>query len=280
MEEWIMNSSQFDTITRLFAERRTSRRTALAASAGVLAAGLAPVAARDASPVADGTPAPSDTARVPFMFVQSLGAGSLAPKAGEEGTLILSADHLAGQTIFFSDRPERIVGMVPTERFFGAQGAGGLGFTPVDPPNAALVLAATGDHPTDVVILELIDPTFDVASGTVTYEVRVLDDIEDMDLQLQQAPLTATEAARDFTAASLFIDDCANGSIVCWNGSNQVGVSDPMGFCYNSSDVCCAPCQAPDGGSWTAQCNEWFQASCEGNCTASYSEAWYQCPAS
>src|SRR5687768_3470074 len=72
-EERFMNASQFDTITRLFAVRRTTRRTALAAGASIVAAGLATAVAQDASPVPahDGSPAPPDTVGVPFMFVQT-----------------------------------------------------------------------------------------------------------------------------------------------------------------------------------------------------------------
>ena len=123
-----MDTTRFDRICRLFAERRLSRRAALAqGGAGIAAVGLAvtgvrAAAAQDATPEA--TPGAAEQSGVPFMFVQTFGAGSLAPKQGEDGTLTLTADHLAGQTVYFSDRPERVVGMVATERFLRRQGAG------------------------------------------------------------------------------------------------------------------------------------------------------------
>ena len=104
-----MESSRFDTISRLFATRRLSRRSALATGgAGLAAAALGSAAsAQDATPAA--TPV-AETDHPSFLFVQSFGAGSIA--AAANGQFTLTADHLTGQTIFFSDRPERIVGTV------------------------------------------------------------------------------------------------------------------------------------------------------------------------
>lgn len=95
------------------------------------------------------------------MFVQTFGAGSIDAATDGVETLLLVADHLAGQTLFFSDRSDRIVGMVPTEQFLiGGARDEGLGFTPADPPNAALVL---DDGRT--LVVELIDPEYDAATG-------------------------------------------------------------------------------------------------------------------
>ncbi|MEZ4504276.1 MAG: hypothetical protein R2848_00145 [Thermomicrobiales bacterium] len=64
--------------------------------------------------------------------------------------------------------------MVSTEAFLGAGNPNdGMGFTPVDPPNAALVLDDGA-----VLVIELIDPAYDAAAGVVTYQVQVLDDVE------------------------------------------------------------------------------------------------------
>lgn len=262
-----MHPSRFDAIAQSFANRRLSRRAAFATVAGSgLAAGFGTVAAQDAatpaaSPVADGH-------GTSFMFVQTFGSGSITPAEGEAGGLMLTADHLAGQTLYFSDRPERIVGMVSTEQFLGTGGRGeGIDFSVVDPPNAALVL------PDDrVVVVELIDPTYDPETGQVTYQLRVLDDVADAGLTLETLPLTATEATGDFDAASLFIDDCPNGTIMCEtaNGGIFPATNDPVGYCYNAGRVCCAPCQAVD----PAQiCNDNYQYECNGGCTAYIEES-------
>ena len=138
-----MNSSHFDIITRQFAARRTSRRAALAAGAGIVALGLAPAGAQDASPVVSD----STEEDVHFLFVQTFGAGSLT-EAGEDGVMSLVADHLLGQTLYFTDRPERTVGMVSTARFLGAgRTKEGLGFTPANPPTPPSSSAARTNNP-------------------------------------------------------------------------------------------------------------------------------------
>lgn len=254
-----MHPSQFDQVTRLFTDRRVSRRRALAAGGGLAALGLSGATAQDATPEGGA----DDGAH--FLFVQTFGAGSLAPKDGDDTLLTLTADHLAGQTVYFSDRPERIVGMVATEQFLGLDRQpdgtpeAGLGFTPADPPNAALVFAsAAGEsEPGDVVVVELIDPAYDPATGKVTYDVRVLADETAVDLTLQSEPVTAADAVRQFKGASLFIDDCPDGDIVCVNETTGArttiqSMEEPVGYCWDSGLMCCLPCAGVDY--WTGQC--------------------------
>jgi hypothetical protein len=62
--------------------------------------------------------------KVQFLFVQSFRSGSIAPKAGTDGAYTLTLEHGLGQKIYFSDRPERVVGADPTPQFlkgFGFQ---------------------------------------------------------------------------------------------------------------------------------------------------------------
>jgi hypothetical protein len=291
-----MDPSRFDAVSRFLAQRRLSRREAMQQGIGALAAGTLATAGIAQTAAHDATPSPeSDTTH--FLFVQTFGAGSLAPKDGEPGLLTLTADHLAGQTVYFSDRPERIVGLVSTERFLGAGARSdsgsatpesGLGFTPANPPNAALVVASAGDasHPEAVVVVELIDPTYDPASGLATYDVKVLADETAVDLTLEQQPLSAAEAPRHFEAASLFIDDCPNGSIYCitpesFNPNNnppdtpsqQLGLNVDIGFCYDWAGACCWPCGGPSSVAYTDTCNSTF-TECQNNCTVSVQETW------
>jgi hypothetical protein len=291
-----MDPSRFDAVSRLFAQRRLSRRQALQQGAGALAAGtfatagIAQTAAHDATPVAE-------SGNTHFLFVQTFGAGSLAPKAGDLGLLTLTADHLAGQTVYFSDRPERIVGLVSTERFLGAGAKNvdspatpesGLGFTPANPPNAALVFASANDpsDPGAVIVVELIDPTYDPATGLATYDIKVLADETAVDLTLEQQPLSAADAPRQFEAASLFIDDCPNGSVYCITPetidpnnnppetpSQQLGLNVDIGFCYDWAGACCWPCGGPSSVAYTDTCNSTFPA-CNNNCTVSVQETW------
>lgn len=92
-------------------------------------------------PTVQASPDAASAAGVQFMFVQTFGAGSLDAATEGVPNMLLVADHLAGQTLYFSDRPERVVGMVPTEQFLSTGPSGGSGFSELDPPNAALVFS-------------------------------------------------------------------------------------------------------------------------------------------
>jgi len=278
-----MDPKQFDTISRLLASHRISRRSALLAGAGVATLGVTGTAAQSTPeattdqatpevPTVQASPDAASEAGVPFMFVQTFGAGSLDAATEGVPNMLLVADHLAGQTLYFSDRPERIVGMVPTEQFLaGGNKDQGLGFTPTDPPNAALVL------PDDkILVVELFDPQYDPSSGQVRYQLHVLDDVSQVDLKLETEPLTIAEAVGDFTAASLFIDDCPDGQIVCYasDGSTVIG-NIQSGYCWSWASACCAPCGGSGAGDWSGTCNATFTG-CNGACKYGFNEA-YAC---
>jgi hypothetical protein len=126
-----MGLNRFDLHARSVGSTRLSRRAAIAS--GVVSAATAGTrwaAAQDATPEA----APRE-AHESYLFVQLFAQGSWQPKADEAGIYVLTLSGTSGQTLYFSDRPQRIVGTVPSDRFLEA-----LGFTPADPPNAALVM--------------------------------------------------------------------------------------------------------------------------------------------
>src|SRR5262249_43595138 len=158
-----MIDTKIDRIARQFAAHRLSRRGALQqGAAGLAAAGFAAVATRwvpgaGAAPAQGATPpaAAAKAATDPsLLFVQSFQPGGFAAKAGSPDAFTLTLDHGLGQTVFFSDRPERVVGAVPTAKFLQR-----FPFGAANPPNAALVLAA-GPDDTDVVVAELTAPRY------------------------------------------------------------------------------------------------------------------------
>ena len=105
---------------------------------------------------------------VEWLFVQkakgvSLGGGAL--------TLTM----VAGNTLYFSDRPERIVGHVSTSKFVDHWGKGSDNFK-ADPPNATLAILDGDDAREAVVVLK--DPQ--LKDGNLTYQVEVLDGKDDM----------------------------------------------------------------------------------------------------
>jgi hypothetical protein len=76
-------------------------------------------------------------------------------------------------TLYFSDRPQRVVGHMTTVDFVDLWGIGDNSFES-DPPNAVLAFLEPGaDVPDDVVVV-LKEPNLD-GGGELTYSIEVLD---------------------------------------------------------------------------------------------------------
>lgn len=247
-----MGSTRFDWIRQHFADRRPLHAVKAEATPAATTAG-------------DGLI--KDT-----LFVQTFQAGTVTPKEGDTGRYILTLDAGHGQTIFFSDRPDRVVGAVPTPQFLE-----GLGFFPDNPPNAALVVE-TAPGETDIAVVELYSPLYDPITQGVTYEVEVLGNWQaELELDFAEAPTDLVNLAPDFGAAQLFIDDCADAEMQCVHTltREQIGVisnSTHDGFCYSWSSWMCLPCQPGITDSrlaekyWIDWCNLTFRA-CNNLCT-------------
>jgi hypothetical protein len=280
---------RFDRIARQFAGRRLSRRHALTSGGASLAASLAAVAgfatgsALDATPnAAAGQDAILDAVQDPasqhgpmMLFVQTYQSGSITPTEGVDGRYTLTLEQGHGQTIYFSDRPERIVGANPTPQFLE-----GLGFADDNPPNAALVVE-TAPGETDVAVVELFNPLYDPETQGVTYEIEVLSNWQaELEMGFHEAPTDLAALAPNFGSAQLFIDDCAAGTVYCVAGSKRVGNFDDWAipFCYKPQYATCHPC-IPDpkfdldalNAAWTNACNSHYHDECNGRCTPLYS---------
>ena len=240
-----MAGTRFDTIAKLFAQRKGAGRIAQ-----------------------DATPPAVDGEKTEFLFVQSFESGTFAPKTGSPDAFTLTLDHGLGQTVFFSDRPARVVGTTPTARFLGA-----IGFAPDNPPNAALVVETAPDQ-TDLAVVELFDPIYHEATHALTYEVGVLKKWEEtLELGFAEAPTDLAGLAPTFGPAHLFIDDCPDGDVWCsLNGANA-GDFGSLGHCYSWPQGNCYPCSpwyekySDARVYWSNQCNQTF-ATCQGQCFA------------
>ena len=223
-----MDGRRFDTLVATLA-RRTSRRSTLrAGTAALAAAALGRTGHRVAAQEATPAPATAGTARTEFLFVQSFEAGTFAPKDdGETEAYTLTLEHGLGQTVYFSDRPNRIVGTIPTQVALDW-----VGITPANPPNATLVMQV-GAADEDVVVLELVGAAYDEQAERVTYDVAVLADYERLGTTFQEQPLTSGRALPpQFGTASLFIDG--------------VGCLGTGAICQYNSDCCSGTCVAPE----------------------------------
>jgi hypothetical protein len=261
-----MDPTRFDTITRLFASRRT-RRAAVGSGLGLAATALGGRAlAQDATPVAtpavdpnDPHPSADTAANVEFLYVQPFSSGAWAPKDGEDGTYTLTLSGAAGQTVSFSDRPERIVGLIPTQQLLDT-----LGFSPTNPPNAALVATQDGGDEQDILVIELLNPAYDADAGTLTYDARVIVDYGDPGLAHLARQQTDYELAERFGEGSLFIDDgCSAQTIQCHeqNTGNVIGTY-VQDWCHTQEGITCGPCDDP-----AQQCMERF-----GNCCGGFND--------
>jgi hypothetical protein len=102
------------------------------------------------------------------MFVQV----ARATTSGD-GTLTLSG--ISPTTLYFSDRPERVVGHMTNEQFvdlWSADAPGDNTFAS-DPPNAVLSFVEPGDDRPDECVIVLREPQADVDS--VQYSIEVLE---------------------------------------------------------------------------------------------------------
>jgi hypothetical protein len=126
----------------------------------VLALFVAACTARTPTPAA-----PPATAASPpeLLFVQQAHRVSLA-----DGVLTLGEVNPA--TVFFSDRPQRIVGHVPVGVFVADWGRGGAESFAADPPNALLAFFGPGN--VREVVVELSNPR--LRGHDLTYDARVL----------------------------------------------------------------------------------------------------------
>ncbi len=275
-------SERFDGLARA-ATRRLTRRTALKASGVGLAGGLAMHSAVSAAAQDAATPTTVDGVTLTdgaFLFVQSATSGTLetnpgagtpsatgTPVAGGGGDYLLTLRGHTGNTIYFSDRPERIFGEGSTDRFIA-----GLGFSPTNPPNAALV-TNDADGNEDILVVELLDPVYDAGAGSVTYGVNILGDYEG-GLDFVAGRQQDEDLAPTFGAASLFIDDCPDLTECVYYGTRPGEVVDigglpggSVGQCWHWSKLECIPCNGNDTSYYDNICNENYSG-CQNRCSA------------
>lgn len=245
-----------------------TRRSALAGGAALLAgASVASISAQDATPI------PADSAEGPtFLFVQLADEGTwtVSPDSPEEYVLALTG--VPRESLYFSDRPDRIVGAVPT-----AQLLDGLGFTPVNPPNAAVVVR-TPEGERDVLVVELYDPIYTEAFGSessigVTYRAKVLDAYHGEGLTSWYDEQEDPELPSEFSDVSLFIDDCADLTS-CWVQTRAAWVvvgslpTGPVGQCWDWVSWTCGFCDGSRYGAFQLSdaCNAAYPGACGGGC--------------
>jgi hypothetical protein len=99
------------------------------------------------------------------MFVQTA-QGVIS----EDGTLTLRG--VTPSTLYFSDRPMRVVGQMKTADFVGLWGEGDNSFE-TDPPNAVLSFLEPGDDVPEDAVVVIKDPRLE--NSHLTYSIEVLE---------------------------------------------------------------------------------------------------------
>src|SRR5262249_34746124 len=198
------------------------------------------------------------------LFPQPSPAGPVVPNTDAPGPSPLTLAEATGQTVYFPDRPDRVVGLAPTAAFLA-----GMPFGADNPPNAALVVEPRPGE-TEIAVLELLDPRYDEATHTATYDAKVLADYEaGADPGLRQQPGDPAAVAPRFGAAHLFIDDCPDANVSCWKnagyfeGDDYIGELGRRGTCYQWQGMQCIPCNGQAAAQ--AECNARFP-DCNGQC--------------
>jgi hypothetical protein len=87
-----------------------------------------------------------------------------------DGRMVLRS--VTPSTLYFSDRPQRVVGHLSTSDFVGFWDEGDNSFKE-DPPNAVLAFVAEGDLAPEDVVIEISDPV--LTGSDLSYEAKVLD---------------------------------------------------------------------------------------------------------
>ena len=99
------------------------------------------------------------------MFVQTAQATS------SDGS-VLTLHDIAPSTLYFSDRPKRVVGHLSATQFVDLWDEGDNSFAD-DPPNAVLAFLEPGDDVPEHVVVVLKNPGLE--DGTVSYAIEVLE---------------------------------------------------------------------------------------------------------
>ena len=107
----------------------------------------------------------SQVDQIEALFVQS--AHGLTTSKGS-----VTFHGLAHATLFFADRPQRVVGHLTSKKFVDQWGEGEDSFAE-DPPNAVLSFLEDGDTVPEEVTMTISDPHLD--GDTLTYTVDILD---------------------------------------------------------------------------------------------------------
>jgi hypothetical protein len=159
----------------------------------------APTAAQQATPPDTG----SGATEVSYLFVQTFSHGTWQASDEKEGVHVLTLHGVGAESIYFSDRPAREAGLIPTSELLSS-----LGFTRDNAPNAVLAATTeTGDA--EALVIELFAPVYDESSGTLAYEAILLSAYDEAAIGELAQRAADEHLPATFGGGHLFIDSCS-----------------------------------------------------------------------
>lgn len=106
------------------------------------------------------------------LFIQIANQGQFIPKPGQYNTYTLKLKKVDPFTSYFTDRPKRITGILPTNQFVNLWHTKDIKTTP---PNVALETSNIQNGKRINRILVLSDPIYDVKGQEINYTAKILD---------------------------------------------------------------------------------------------------------
>lgn len=267
-----MDATRFDRFT-ISLGNRLSRRKAL--TGGIAGLSTLSLFGRSFSTAAQPATPAARSSQPATIYVQLADHGTWIPKPDDAGVFLLSLFDPGEQTIAFTMSPDRFVDAIPTEDLLSS-----LGFTPENPPNAAVeVVAPSGER--DVLVVALIAPRFTPATSegdvtVLTYEASVLKAYKGTGLEEWLPDVDDDRLPTEFERVSLFIDNGCWAFTGCYvvepdgsRGENlgQVPATPNRMRCPGVVPDICVPCSGNNLETLHARCNEYY-AACAGRCIA------------
>lgn len=145
-------------------------------------------------------------AKTPYLYVQQAQNGTFSPIEGQKDMYILSLTGISPRTLFVTNKPRRVVGSVSSERFLlSTWNTSTKGEFESNPPNAALSVYGKNSDAQNTIALELRNPSYSFATGTLSYTVKQLSgrDAENMGVEND---VNAADFPKEFSAPVLYID--------------------------------------------------------------------------
>jgi len=145
-----------------------------------------------------------------ILFSQTAKSAAIKANVARPGWHLLTLNNVNKQTIWFSDRPQRSAGTLPTEKYVANWKKGANNFK-MNNPNASLIIFKDkhGLLAEEHAVIQLSQPQYDTKTNTLTYSIKRIANAKNGD----------TLTAGRFGEVALFIDglSCGYGDKNCWH---------------------------------------------------------------